>query len=660
MASMGESSLSVYQIERASAIFATMKQMISDGSQYSEIPNTMRIRNPENRICRLLNVTKIEDIVSESLLFEAIVRIVQIEREDLTPIDHVHTGMLPNPDNGLFCSTRITHTVSNGLEGNPKNKAQSHRPDGLSTLLQIVAQCESQGDRKYLKFLHLARSSQQEINQSCVAILTSYTNATAELDKKSIHNSTLLEIFSSYSGVSSYSRRVTDMDDGMNTRYATIHIHEFFRFCEEFEVCPRLLSRKEVKTIWTAVSLRADKNSTGWPRGLELDDFKDALVRIALLTYHKKSAKQLILKLNDGIMSSHSELLGYLCRYLHLDDHIWVTKHLQAKILQLKKLDVCTFGNTDVKAVASKTKCSLSEGARMGTLEGSGVQSLPFLKERARVHRDLKEITLPDEKRIALPSSVESLFCTMRSDTALIACNDGEEANTANIFIRPSRIDNGDMTAEQSHLISSDFSPEVLRCFDKYCRRSRGPVDSSSGWVHSGGGFIDMGNLKEGAQCVIKLKILNKSSDEVYIDTACRGFESSDVRVITEPSAVIPGMTRTVKALFTVESGDRSVVGRIEVFVACVRTSLSYSVQCPVHYRVGLPNPDRDDYPCTTRNISQLLSASTGEKHIEVLNFERKRFNKTESQRNLRGLSTNSVTVSRSENDDFLLSRSTL
>lgn len=514
--------------------------------------------------------------------------------------------------------------------------AQLQRPKGLTAVLNLVVNSESQGDKKYASFLQLADLAQKEIGNACIAIAPSYMYSTVEPIRKMISNSSLLEIFASYSKVVSPSYKLLNSPMEVKEEEAVIYINELLIFGKDFNLFPRLITKDEMKMIYSVVCLRYRKTYGQPLRGLDFQSLKDYFVRLALFAYHKPIAKDLILRLNNGSMPSHLELVEYFCRYLRLDDQNWVTKQVLQSDIQRKKPGRCTFGQDQIKVSSSTQKISkIIRSPKKYYYEGANAKALPFLEERLKINKELQGVIDISKGSRALPVGVEVIFQNPGLSVNLIPESDEEENKIDKIVATPVQqpmsflIDT--MTDEQRFLINHNLELNLLRCLEKYsCNLKPQTADE---WFHPNGAFIDMGCLKSGSECVIKMKVINRSSDEIYLDTTCRGFEAGDTRVITEPSAVVPGLSRTVQILFTVESGDRAVLGNIEILAACVRTGLSYSINCPLHYRVGPPNPERDDYPCTIQNLAQLLSRSTGKQINTTLNFETKKIKKDGSER---------------------------
>ena len=166
-------------------------------------------------------------------------------------------------------------------------------------------------------------------------------------------------------------------------------------------------------------------------------------------------------------------------------------------------------------------------------------------------------------------------------------------------------MDIASVTEEQRMLINSDLDSSLCRSLGRYAQHTslRPP---STLWTSSNGCFIDMGRLMKGSEIEIQLLVTNCSSDHVYLDTICKGFDAPDTRVLTKPSSVASGLSRLIQIYFTVQPGDKTTIGSIHVFVASMRTGVGLVFEVPVHYRVGPPIPEKDDYLCTLSNLAEL------------------------------------------------------
>ena len=527
--------------------------------------------------------------------------------------------------------------------------AQLQRPAALTAILNLLAVSEARTDQIYSKFLQSANISQQEIANACIGIKASYmyTSTNRDAHKKLAQNSSIIEIFSSYSKLFSPTFRDLNVPLDREDYEATIHIQELLQFCDDFEIYPRLLAKADIKYLWSAVSLNSDDKRSGRVPGLNMEGFKDILVRIALLAYHRPRAKELILRLNSGIMPSHVELVEYLCRYLHLDDQNWIMMLMKSKKDLLKRPMTCIPSHapkrTDLvqQAIPQRTfsKGDKSKFQDHTIVKGANARALPFLKQRLRVQKVVKDIKDRERELVVLPSSVENVFQSMKiSDPEAIQYKLEMECEAVtNEFLECY----GDMTDEQRQFLSSNIDVATIRCFRQYtCEATDRIRLGRSDWFYPGGNFVDMGCLRSGTECVIRLCIMNRASDELFLDVSAISLDSNDARIISDPSPVIPGLSKTFRILFTVEPGDRAVVGYVQVLAVCVRTGVYQCIHTPVHYRIGIPNPERDDCPYTVR----MRQAS----HEEIIDYRRNSLNfETKRRTRFKGSNTGGFDFSR-------------
>ena len=188
--------------------------------------------------------------------------------------------------------------------------------------------------------------------------------------------------------------------------------------------------------------------------------------------------------------------------------------------------------------------------------------------------------------------------------------------------IEEKMVDVASVTEEQRMLINSDLDSSLCRSLGRYAQHTtlRPP---STLWTSSNGCFIDMGRLVKGSEIEIQLLVTNCSPDHVYLDTICKGFDAPDTRVVTKPCSVASGLSHLVQILFTVQPGDKTTIGSIHVFVASMRTGVGLVFEVPVHYRVGPPIPEKDDYLCTLSNLAELQGKycqgqSPGQRFVNV------------------------------------------
>lgn len=179
---------------------------------YTDIVLRDNVRPPLRRVCRILDIDDICEVKSDDLLYRAIVRVNQMESESSVEDLHISIGrsMDKRSDQEAVYSTTQIDLYHSDIKG-----IQSQRPKGLTEVLDLISNSESQCDKKYYKFLHLAKLSMQDnILDTCISISPSYLSTPPEPIKKYIDNSSFLDIFNAYSSVINFNPH-EESDAGM-------------------------------------------------------------------------------------------------------------------------------------------------------------------------------------------------------------------------------------------------------------------------------------------------------------------------------------------------------------------------------------------------------------------------------------------------------------
>ena len=109
---------------------------------------------------------------------------------------------------------------------------------------------------------------------------------------------------------------------------------------------------------------------------------------------------------------------------------------------------------------------------------------------------------------------------------------------------------------------------------------------------------------------MLKVHVINKTPDEVFIDVMTRGFESENVKVTTFPKVMVPGLSRYVGVSFDVGHGTRSVIAFVDIHTYSKRYQRREMTSVPVFYKVGPVEPADKALPlCTVRTLSMLMRA---------------------------------------------------
>lgn len=84
---------------------------------------------------------------------------------------------------------------------------------------------------------------------------------------------------------------------------------------------------------------------------------------------------------------------------------------------------------------------------------------------------------------------------------------------------------------------------------------------------------VKIGSVEIGRNCIIRLKVTNKSVDDVFLDATVRGIICDNVRVTMLTKALPPGLSRTISVSFTMDDGTAraskhmSLIGYIDISV---------------------------------------------------------------------------------------------
>ena len=203
------------------------------------------------------------------------------------------------------------------------------RPPLLGKLIDINTRKEEDVKVCYSQFLALANQAKEESHLSKLAIQSSYKIAGSEVLDDKEQNDSLIKIFLFYCKIQlRYGKEFPDIDikHGVWTFEVTVL---FFR---EFGVIPKLLSIEDIKFVWEMKDhdLIAFDGSSKHMLGLDFENFKDFLIRMALCAYHKPGLKKLIISTN-GFMPKNSKIVESFCSVLHLYDCDWIQNFLRTE-----------------------------------------------------------------------------------------------------------------------------------------------------------------------------------------------------------------------------------------------------------------------------------------------------------------------------------------
>jgi hypothetical protein len=137
----------------------------------------------------------------------------------------------------------------------------------------------------------------------------------------------------------------------------------------------------------------------------------------------------------------------------------------------------------------------------------------------------------------------------------------------------------------------------------------------------SGGPFVDIGSIRPGTTCTIKIIVTNKSNHELNVQVSTRGFVAEEVTVAKMPSGIAPGLHQkifvTFRASEMIISSCLAYIGVVGISNTSGRLNETQyeTFECPVFYRVThspdvplhLPVP-YDSLRCTIHSLPSLVS----------------------------------------------------
>lgn len=191
-------------------------------------------------------------------------------------------------------------------------------PPLLTAVLQTTKDWEGDANSKFLQFLHHAEKCLEDAKNISVSILGEYRLTSPNSFKSLRANSTIFDIYIHYTTLKKLYFPVcykVSKIDGV----ATMNYYSFEIFLREFNILPRLLGREDLKLLWRRVSM--ERIAAGRPaiKSLNLDDFKEFLIRLAIAIYSKPGVRNLITS-SSREQPTQIEKVEYFCKYLHLDE----------------------------------------------------------------------------------------------------------------------------------------------------------------------------------------------------------------------------------------------------------------------------------------------------------------------------------------------------
>ena len=202
------------------------------------------------------------------------------------------------------------------------------RPKHIGALLDNLNFRMDVSDEKYIRFIRMADKASKSMKDDMVLDIKAsmkYLSAAASEHNNSIsnannqsQNSSLVRIFMFYAAMQQMSGSVSF--SATEIANETMSFYELDKLCRDFNICPKLLTKIEMKEIWDDfVYIDAMKREIKPIIALNFDQFKDVFVRMALYAYNKTGMKRLIYAVN-GFFPTPKQIVQYFCQYCHLHD----------------------------------------------------------------------------------------------------------------------------------------------------------------------------------------------------------------------------------------------------------------------------------------------------------------------------------------------------
>lgn len=441
----------------------------------------------------------------------------------------------------------------------------------------------------------------------------------------------------------------------------TMNIFELITFLRDFKVIPKLLTKKDIDDIWFVMSKEWIQSGKGTLHHLDFESFKDMIVRIAVYSYSKPGLKKMTIKLN-GHPLLNTEMVVTFCKFLNLDDERMLKRYLE-EVGRKTQGDLNYRSSTeddlkrrgdyrqDRRLEQMQRRAILAAKKRGELVEMPSIEDLsPLPAEPELMPETLEASLLPLHMQVKLypeyRSVMPELFSQFKHSKSTSSFDlskqyseksfGGDTAESPHMSGNGGDGVDGGPSMEMSGIISAvtiadlgntqkllkDYDKTLVRYLSNYIQST--PETSTLRCINSEGCFLDLGTIPTGTQCDIKLHVLNKTTEELYIDVTTRNFESEDVKVTTFPKIMVAGLARYAGVTFTAGALNSGVIGIIDIYTCSNRTKTPFRVEVPVFFRVApFAVNEKPVSVCTVRTLPALLSKHLALGHTQVVNFQK-------------------------------------
>ena len=550
------------------------------------------------------------------------------------------------------------------------------RPKLLGQFLDGMTESLVQSDAQYKHFVALCETALADA-KSCDTMDVKCTlkyeiPAEYQASSTSTSNNSMVLTFMFYAAMQqagSASFQATEIAN------ETLSYYELDKFCRDFDIVPKLLTKSEVKAIWQDyIAMQAQLEGGAPLQALKFSQFQDMFVRLSLYAYNKAGMKKMILAVT-GFFPTPENIIESMCQHCYFhdfskcQDHIRsVGRETQGALNFRSKDDTNNRARAEIridlrakflarqsakenkekdKAEAEKErKRKLLAGDQLDDEKNAGKKDFvqyglwsSLNGKKYEKTKSLFEITNRKVKahKSLLPNDILSMLDGKHDDAASLQGGSKVESSSASVEGSVAPDDVVDLSPEEPmtydkataiakkkgtriELIADQYDRDLVQILSKYSRTD--PAPDKVGSVESGSVFLDAGYLPPGTTCSLVIQITNLTLDILQLDVTSEDVGDENTRVIISPQPLISGMVRKAVVKFTVGNDLLSRVCFCNIH-AFSKTGLNCDLKLPIFYRA--------DATCsphsllTIKSLPEMCMRYLGRKYEPHSTFERRR-----------------------------------
>ena len=553
-----------------------------------------------------------------------------------------------------------------------KPLANPGRPKLLGQLLDGVSSSLVHSDDKFKLFVSASEETAGAV-KACevmdVKCTLKYTQpaATAEKEALDTASSSMVYTFMFYAAMQqggSSSFQATEIAN------ETLSYYELDKFCRDFDIVPKLLTKMETKAIWMDFIAMHVQRKGGTPlQALNFPQFQDYFVRMALFAYNKVGMKRMILSVT-GFFPSAEEIIEAMSHHCKFDDFNACQRHIRHVGRETQgAINFRSVGDSNERtraeiridlrakflARAARKEAAAKEKVELETEKRRKLRAGEEVEEEVEETRDLVQYGLWSSLSGKKYEKAKGMFqftqrkgkagkSRLPSDILNLLNGKNADGNFIGSAARGSSVDEAEpvssvlrepaeelMTYDKStalakkkgtriELISEQYSSELVKVLTKYSRTD--PAPEAMGVIESGAPFMDCGYLYPNTVCSLIISITNLSLDILHLNVGSESLGDENTHILTSPKPLVSGMVRKVVVKFCVGDDLSSRIGACMIN-AVSSTGLNHNLQVPVFYR-----PDSTVTPrclLSKKTLSDMCVRYLGRAYKPYGSFERQR-----------------------------------